>query len=111
MKIRLTLLPVPETRIGDLTMYIPSRGLIQGSLELFFFQVIVIIRFRLTKNGIISVRPVNLIVIIITALYNVDGSSETICVTAVICSDKVVVFLSCVLGIFYCWIDSNSTRI
>ncbi|KAI5668473.1 hypothetical protein M9H77_18326 [Catharanthus roseus] len=27
MKIRLTLLPVPETRIGDLTMYIPSRGL------------------------------------------------------------------------------------
>ncbi|KAI5649340.1 hypothetical protein M9H77_35345 [Catharanthus roseus] len=39
-----TLLPVPETRIGDLTMYIPSRGL-------------------LTRNGIISIRFVNLIVV------------------------------------------------
>ncbi|KAI5666634.1 hypothetical protein M9H77_16487 [Catharanthus roseus] len=38
-----TLLPVPETRIGDLTMYIPSRGL----------------------NDIISVRLVNFIVVII----------------------------------------------
>ncbi|KAI5678280.1 hypothetical protein M9H77_09230 [Catharanthus roseus] len=38
---------------------------VQGSLELSFFQVIVIIRFRLTRNGIISVRSVNLIVIVI----------------------------------------------
>ncbi|KAI5683141.1 hypothetical protein M9H77_04369 [Catharanthus roseus] len=29
---------------------------------------------------------------LLTLLYNIDGSSETICVTAVICSGKVVVF-------------------
>ncbi|KAI5682073.1 hypothetical protein M9H77_03301 [Catharanthus roseus] len=34
-------------------------------LELFFFRVIVIIRFRLTRNDIISARSVNLIVIVI----------------------------------------------
>ncbi|KAI5661874.1 hypothetical protein M9H77_21197 [Catharanthus roseus] len=33
MKIRLTLLPVPETRIGDLTMYIPSRRLLSPSYQ------------------------------------------------------------------------------
>ncbi|KAI5657320.1 hypothetical protein M9H77_26113 [Catharanthus roseus] len=51
---------------------------IQGSLELSFFQVIVIIRFRLTRNGIISVRPVNLIVIIIygTVQHRRAGVSE-----------------------------------
>ncbi|KAI5653893.1 hypothetical protein M9H77_31080 [Catharanthus roseus] len=38
---------------------------VQGSLKLSFFRVIVIIRFRLTRNGIISVRSVNLIVIVI----------------------------------------------
>ncbi|KAI5669455.1 hypothetical protein M9H77_19308 [Catharanthus roseus] len=169
MKIRLTLLPVPKTRIGDLTMYIPSRCIpatknplngkfssipcplvstarlkqylhflndvrnrctmnsnyrhcdgnilrsiyqsyfsklgihecskmcvfipsiaeplaallllhyvfgdqvdriyrVQGSLELSFFRVIFIIRFRLTRNGIISVRAVNLIVIVIDGI-------------------------------------------
>ncbi|KAI5659074.1 hypothetical protein M9H77_27867 [Catharanthus roseus] len=69
--------------------------MVQGSLELSFFRVIVIIRFRLTRN----------------VLYNIAGYSETICVTAVICSGKVVVFLSYVIGIFCCWICSNSTRI
>ncbi|KAI5654762.1 hypothetical protein M9H77_31949 [Catharanthus roseus] len=39
--------------------------MIQGSLELSFFRVIVIIRFRLTRNDIISVQSVNLIVIVI----------------------------------------------
>ncbi|KAI5670988.1 hypothetical protein M9H77_11352 [Catharanthus roseus] len=38
---------------------------VQRSLELSFFRVIVIIRFRLTRNGIISVRSINLIVIVI----------------------------------------------
>ncbi|KAI5662005.1 hypothetical protein M9H77_21328 [Catharanthus roseus] len=38
---------------------------VQGSLELSFFRVIVNIRFKLTRNGIISVRSVNLIVIVI----------------------------------------------
>ncbi|KAI5676967.1 hypothetical protein M9H77_07917 [Catharanthus roseus] len=42
----ITLLPVPKTRIGDLTMYISSRGL-------------------LTRNSIISIRLGNLIVVII----------------------------------------------
>ncbi|KAI5673665.1 hypothetical protein M9H77_14029 [Catharanthus roseus] len=37
----------------------------QESLELSFFRVIDIIRFRLTRNDIISVRSVNLIVIVI----------------------------------------------
>ncbi|KAI5649706.1 hypothetical protein M9H77_35711 [Catharanthus roseus] len=79
MKIRLTLLPVPETRIGDLTIMcvvIPSVAeplaalpllhyvfddrvdrifRIQGRMELSFFWVIVIIPFRLTRNGIISI--------------------------------------------------------
>ncbi|KAI5659182.1 hypothetical protein M9H77_27975 [Catharanthus roseus] len=50
---------------------------IQGSLELSFFWVIVIIRFKLNRNSIISVRSINLIVIIID-------------VTAVMCSGKVV---------------------
>ncbi|KAI5656673.1 hypothetical protein M9H77_25466 [Catharanthus roseus] len=40
---------------------------VQGSLEL-SFRVIVIIRFRLTRNGIISVRSVNLIVIVIDGI-------------------------------------------
>ncbi|KAI5648625.1 hypothetical protein M9H77_34630 [Catharanthus roseus] len=65
----------------------------QESLELFLFRVIAIIRFRLTRDGIISVRSVNLIVVVIDVLYNINGSSETIRVTAVICSGKVVVFL------------------
>ncbi|KAI5663621.1 hypothetical protein M9H77_22944 [Catharanthus roseus] len=38
---------------------------VQGSFELSFFRVIVIIRFRLTRNVIISVRSVSLIVIVI----------------------------------------------
>ncbi|KAI5656479.1 hypothetical protein M9H77_25272 [Catharanthus roseus] len=38
---------------------------VRGSLELFFFRVIVIIQFRLTRNVIIFVRFVNLIVIVI----------------------------------------------
>ncbi|KAI5659595.1 hypothetical protein M9H77_28388 [Catharanthus roseus] len=70
-----------------------------------------IYRVQLTRNGIISVRSVNLIIIVIEVLYNIDGSSETIRVTAVICSGKVVVFLSFILGIFCCSIGSNSTRI
>ncbi|KAI5671599.1 hypothetical protein M9H77_11963 [Catharanthus roseus] len=39
---------------------------------------------------------------LLTVLYNIDGSSETIRVTAVIFSGKVVVILSFVLGIFCC---------
>ncbi|KAI5674071.1 hypothetical protein M9H77_14435 [Catharanthus roseus] len=38
---------------------------VQGSLELSFFRVIVIIRFKLTRNDIISVQSVNLIVVVI----------------------------------------------
>ncbi|KAI5677817.1 hypothetical protein M9H77_08767 [Catharanthus roseus] len=60
---------------------------IQGGLELSFFRVIVIIRFRLTRNDIISVRSVNLIVIII----NVTVQHRRF-ITAVICSGKVVRF-------------------
>ncbi|KAI5649593.1 hypothetical protein M9H77_35598 [Catharanthus roseus] len=43
---------------------------VQGSLELSFFRVIVIIRFRLTRNGIISVQSINLIIVVI------DGSVQ-----------------------------------
>ncbi|KAI5662140.1 hypothetical protein M9H77_21463 [Catharanthus roseus] len=43
---------------------------VQESLEVSFFRVIVIIRFRLTRNVIISVRSVNLIVIVI------DGTAQ-----------------------------------
>ncbi|KAI5668136.1 hypothetical protein M9H77_17989 [Catharanthus roseus] len=42
----------------------------QGNFELSFFRVIVIIRFRLTRNGIISVQSVNLTVVVI------DGSVQ-----------------------------------
>ncbi|KAI5650730.1 hypothetical protein M9H77_36735 [Catharanthus roseus] len=43
----------------------PKIYKVQGSLELSFFRVIVIIRLRLTRNDIISVRSVNLIVVVI----------------------------------------------
>ncbi|KAI5674366.1 hypothetical protein M9H77_14730 [Catharanthus roseus] len=81
---------------------------VQGSLKLSFFRVIVIIRFRLTRNSIISVSPSTSSSSLLTVLYNIDGSSETVCVIAVICSGKVLVFLSRVFGIFCCWICSNS---
>ncbi|KAI5647991.1 hypothetical protein M9H77_33996 [Catharanthus roseus] len=38
---------------------------ILGRIELSFFRVIVIVRFKLTRNSIISVGPVNLIIIIV----------------------------------------------
>ncbi|KAI5677117.1 hypothetical protein M9H77_08067 [Catharanthus roseus] len=62
MKIRLTLLPVPETRIGDLTMYIPSRGLLT----------------RTTSSPFDSSTSSSWL---LTVMYNIDDSSETICVT------------------------------
>ncbi|KAI5657119.1 hypothetical protein M9H77_25912 [Catharanthus roseus] len=58
----LTALPLLHYVFGD---RVDKIYRIQGSLEFSFFRVIVIIRFRLTRNGIISVRSVNLIIIII----------------------------------------------
>ncbi|KAI5648037.1 hypothetical protein M9H77_34042 [Catharanthus roseus] len=84
---------------------------VQGSLELSFFRVIVVIRFRLTRKALSLSDPSTSSSSLLTLLYNIDSSSETICVTTVICSDKVVVFLSGVIEIFCCWICSNSTRI
>ncbi|KAI5648285.1 hypothetical protein M9H77_34290 [Catharanthus roseus] len=66
---------------------------VQGSLELSFFWVIVIIRFRLTRNGIISVRSVNLIVVVIDGtvqhrrssceIIRVIGNVQLFCTTPV----------------------------
>ncbi|KAI5678004.1 hypothetical protein M9H77_08954 [Catharanthus roseus] len=67
---------------------------VQGSLELSFFWVIVIIGFRLTRNGIISIRSVNLIVIVIDYTVQHRQFIRNHRVTAIICSGKDVVFLS-----------------
>ncbi|KAI5662477.1 hypothetical protein M9H77_21800 [Catharanthus roseus] len=44
-----------------------------------------------------------------TVMYNIDGSSETICVTAVTCSIMFIVFVSCVIEIVCRWSIMNST--
>ncbi|KAI5658225.1 hypothetical protein M9H77_27018 [Catharanthus roseus] len=71
----LAALPLLHYVFGD---WVDRIFRIQGSLELSFFRVIVIIRFRLTRNGIISVRPINLIVIVIydTVQHRRVGVSE-----------------------------------
>ncbi|KAI5680477.1 hypothetical protein M9H77_01704 [Catharanthus roseus] len=63
---------------------------VQGSLELSFFLVIVIIRFRLTRNSIISIRSVNLIVIVIddTVQHRRAGMSELLYWIEVTIEDK-----------------------
>ncbi|KAI5669116.1 hypothetical protein M9H77_18969 [Catharanthus roseus] len=51
---------------------------VQGSLELSFFRVIVIIQFRLIRNGIVVVRSVNLIVVVIDSTVQHRRSSYEI---------------------------------
>ncbi|KAI5680762.1 hypothetical protein M9H77_01989 [Catharanthus roseus] len=96
MKIRLTWLPIPETRIGDLIMYIPSRRLentfvaIRNEAYVAIFDNVVsqlsktlsMANFRAYHAQTASSPFDWSTSSSLTLVYNIDGSSETICVTA-----------------------------
>ncbi|KAI5677006.1 hypothetical protein M9H77_07956 [Catharanthus roseus] len=105
MKIPLTLLPVPEIRIGDLIMYIPSRGLentfvaIRNEAYVAIFDNVVsqlpktlsMANFRAYHAQTASSLSdwLTLSSSSLTVVYNIDGSSETICVT-ILCPEEEV---------------------